>query len=251
MNTRVKTAGELKRMRRAGRVVAEVLEQLRRELKPGLTTRQLAESARRRMEELGAEAAFLGYDDFPDVICISVNDEIVHGVPGERQITSGDLVGLDFGASYQGMIADGAITVAVGKVSADQQRLLDGTQAALAAGVAQARAGNRVGDISHAIESVLRQHGLGVVEDLTGHGVGHEVHELPSIPNYGPAGHGMKLEAGMTLAIEPMATLGAAAIRYAADGKTITTTDGSAAAQFEHTVLVTAAAPEILTLPQL
>lgn len=236
-------------MRRAGQIVAAVLQHLRDNIKPGQATAELAAMAKTQLEELGGEAAFWGYEGFPDVICISVNEEIVHGVPGSRRIAAGDLVGLDFGARYQGMIADGAITVPVGDVSSDQLRLLKGTQEALKAGIAQARAGNRVGDISHAIEAALRNHDLGVVEDLTGHGVGHAVHEQPSIPNFGPAGHGMRLEAGMTLAIEPMASLGATAIGYAADGKTIVTADGSWAAQFEHTILVTSADPEILTLP--
>jgi methionyl aminopeptidase len=186
---------------------------------------------------------------FPATICISVNDEVVHGIPGERVIQEGDLVGLDFGVDYEGMLTDGAVTVvAGGKPTPAQRRLLDATRQALELGIAQVREGARIGDISHAIEQRLRRDKLGVIEELSGHGVGHKVHEDPVILNYGRAGTGMRLKAGMSVAVEPMATLGRRDIMVDSDGWTIKTVDGSLGAQFEHTVVVTENGYEIVTV---
>lgn len=236
-------------------MLAEVLRRLSKALAPGQTTGYLGEMAAQELKALGGEPAFLGYQPdrgtrpFPSTICISVNDEIVHGIPGERVIEHGDLVGLDFGVNFEGMITDGAVTVAAGGVkSGEHKRLLAATQQALEQGIAQVKAGARVGDISHAIEQRLRRDRLGVIEELSGHGVGHHVHEDPLILNYGRAGTGARLKAGMSIAIEPMATLGGSEIYLDTDGWTIRTTDGSMGVQFEHTVLVLEDGFEIVTL---
>lgn len=250
----VKTPDEVRRLRTSGGILAEVLRRLAAELEPGQTTGYLGDMAARELAALGGKSSLLGYridsqsSPFPSTICISVNDEIVHGIPGERVILAGDLVGFDFGVSFEGMMTDGAITVvAGGAANPAQQRLLAATQQALMRGISQVKAGARIGDISHAIEVRLRRDKLGVIEELSGHGVGHRVHEDPLILNYGRAGTGMRLKAGMSIAIEPMATLGGKDIFVEDDGWTIKTRDGSVSAQFEHTVLVTDDGVEILT----
>jgi methionyl aminopeptidase len=247
MMNQVKTPAEIVAIRESGRMLAHVLAYLAPLTVPGVTTGELNRLAAAELQRLGGKPAFLGYQDFPAVICISVNDELVHGIPGARVIAEGDIVGLDFGVNYGGMITDGAITVPVGKVSADARRLLKATSEALELGIARVQAGARIGDISSAIEARLRKDKLGVVEDLSGHGVGHMVHEDPLIVNFGRAGTGMRLKAGMTIAIEPMATLGTKEIMLLTDDWTISTADGSLGAQFEHTVLVTDTGYEILT----
>ncbi len=243
----VKTQTEIERIRVSGRMLADVLRYLTPLTQPGVTTKELDRLAAAELKRLGGEPAFLGFDGFPAVICISVNDEVVHGLPGLRRLVEGDIVGLDFGVNFEGMITDGAVTVAVGEVSLEARRLLQATQEALAAGIRRIRAGARIGDISQAIEGRLRADKLGVIEDLCGHGVGHAVHEDPLILNYGKAGTGMRLKAGMTLAIEPMATLGSHNVVLDADHWTIRTADGSLGAQFEHSVLVTETGVEVLT----
>lgn len=246
--TQAKTDQEISAMRVSGRMLMTVLDFLvHKQLKAGITTRQLATAAAQELAKLGGKPAFLGFEGYGDVICISVNEEVVHGIPGDLVINEGDIVGLDFGVNYNGMITDGAVTAGVGHLSTDAKRLLKGTEQALQKGIAMAKAGNRIGDISFAIESRLKADGLGVVEDLIGHGVGHSLHEEPGIPNYGRAGQGPLLIPGMTIAIEPMATLGGKAVSLDEDGWTVRTTDGSWAAQFEHTVLITDGDPEILT----
>jgi methionyl aminopeptidase len=254
MMNQVKTEAEIRRLRTSGGILAEVLRRLSAALEPGQTTGYLGDMAARELAALGGTAPFLHYrpdtqsTPFPSTICISVNDEIVHGIPGKRVIEAGDLVGLDFGVNFEGMITDGAVTVvAGGKPTPAHQRLLTATRQALDAGISQVRAGGRVGDISAAIERRLRRDKLGIVEELSGHGVGHYVHEDPLILNYGRAGKGYKLRAGMSIAIEPMATLGGRDIFVDDDGWTIRTRDGSFAAQFEHSVLVTEDGFEILT----
>jgi methionyl aminopeptidase len=247
MMNRVKTEIEIQRIRTSGHMLAEVLKFLQPRSQPGITTKELDRLAAEELKKLGGQPAFLGFNGFPAVICISVNNEIVHGIPGSRQLVEGDIVGLDFGVNYEGMITDGAITVPVGEVLAETRRLLDATQQALSAGIKRVRDGARIGDISHAIETRLRQDRLGVVEELCGHGVGHEVHEDPLVLNYGKSGTGMRLKSGMTIAIEPMATLGSHEIILEHDNWTISTADGSLGAQFEHTVLVTPTGFEILT----
>jgi len=243
----IKTAPEIAAMRTSGRLLATVLQVVAARLGPGVATTELDELAASEVQRLGGQAAFLGHHGFPKSICISVNEEVVHGIPGPRVIADGDVVGLDFGVRYDGLITDAATTVAVGAPRHDAQRLLVTTEQALQAGIDQARAGQRVGDISAAIERHLRSAGLGIIRELTGHGVGRSLWEEPTVPNYGQAGHGPLLKPGMTLAIEPMATLGRPAVRVLADGWTIVARDGSLAAQFEHTILITDGAAEILT----
>lgn len=244
-----KSADEIELMAKGGAMLGQTLQAVAAAVGPGVTPRQLSVIAGQTIEKLGGQAAFLGHHGFPDPICISVNEAIVHGIPGSTPLVDGDIVGLDFGVRYKGLITDGAITVAVGTPRKEAQQLLDVTQEALAAGIAQARPGNRVGDISAAIERVLRRHKLGIIEDLVGHGVGYDLWEEPNIPNHGKAHRGPLLAPGMTIAIEPMATLGTHEITMDADGWTIRTADNSLAAQFEHTVAITEGEPRILTQP--
>ncbi len=242
-----KTAAEIELMRTSGRMVAEVLELMRRRTAAGITTGELAALAAAEIKRLGGEAVLLGYEGFPSVICISVNDEVVHGIPGGRRLVTGDIVGYDLCVGYRGLICDAAITVPVGTVSAEVERLLAATQAALAAGIAAAKPGRHIDDISGAIEQRLRADHLGVVEALCGHGVGHDVHEDPEIPNFSTGRPGPRLEVGQTLALEPMVTLGRKDVYMAADHWTIKTLDASLAAQFEHTILITPQGAEVLT----
>ena len=244
----IKTPDEITAIRESGHMLAAVLKYLELKTVPGITTGELDRLAAAELKSLGGKPAFLGYEGFPAVICISVNEEVVHGIPGKRVLAAGDIVGLDFGVTYGGMITDGAITIPVGTVSSEATRLMTATREALNIGIAEVRVGARLGDIAHAIETRLRADKLGVIEDLSGHGVGHQVHEDPLVLNYGPAGRGMRLKAGMTIAIEPMATLGTHDIIQADDGWTILSADGSLGSQHEHTVLVLADGAEILTV---
>jgi methionyl aminopeptidase len=249
MFTKVKTDAEIEAMRTSGRMLATVLNYLRQEVKAGQTTKELADLAAAKLEELGGKPAFLGYQGFPDVICISVNDEVVHGIPSDTVLKNGDVVGMDFGVIVEGMITDGAITVIVGG-KADQKvmNLVRDTEAAMLAGIETLHNEVRVGDIGFAVEAVLNKGGYGIVRDLVGHGVGHKLHEEPNIPNYGRHGNGPTLRAGMTIAIEPMATLGGDDVVIANDQWAVQTRDGSLSAHFEHTVLITDDGYEILTL---
>lgn len=247
MFTKVKTATELTAMRESGRMLAAVLNTLKPQVVPGVTSRQLADSAAKELKVLGGEAPFYGYNGFPDVICISLNDEVVHGIPSNRVVNDGDIVSLDFGVKYRGMITDSAMSVIAGTAKPKHAELLDYTERSMLAGVEVLRDGVKTGDIGAAIEAVLNQKKYGIVRDLVGHGVGHELHEDPNIPNYGRAGQGQSLKAGMTIAIEPMATLGSERVYMARDGWTILTADGSWAAHFEHTILITDDGFEILT----
>jgi len=250
MQTQIKTAPEIKAMRISGGILASVLATLRDELEPGMTSKALAIRAAQEVKALGGKPAFLGYQGFPDVICISINEEIVHGIPSPfRIIKDGDLVGLDFGVVYDGMTTDGAITVIAGRPKQKGHiRLVDRTAEALRIGIDAVHDKVRTGDIGAAIEGYLKQYQYGIVRDLVGHGVGHHLHEDPNIPNYGRAGSGPWLEKGMTIAIEPMVTLGTDKIVQAEDGWTIRSADGSYAAHFEHTVLITEEGAEILTV---
>jgi methionyl aminopeptidase len=249
MQTRIKSTSEIVAMRESGLILAQVLRHLRAQVQPGVSTKQLAEEARKELAALGGEPVFLGYQGFPDVICISVNDEVVHGIPSpDKILKTGDIVGLDFGVKIRGMITDGAISVIAGKPRGNRdQKLLQGTLEALQAGVQSLHNGVRAGDIGAAVEAVLQGYGFGIVRDLVGHGVGHELHEDPNIPNYGRSNTGPWLQAGMTIAIEPMATLGADKVYMADDGWTILTYDGSRSAHFEQTVLITDDGAEELT----
>jgi len=248
----IRTEQEIAALREGGRMLATVLEAMRKECAPGRTPKQMSMLARKILAELGGEPAFLGYPGqwtpFPDVICISINDQVQHTIPTDTPFHEGDVVNFDFGVRYKGMITDGGITLCVAnKTTTDTERLLKGTEKALYEGLRVVRHGCHVGDISAAIERTLRKYRLGIVRELVGHGVGRELHEEPEIPNYGRAGAGPILKAGMTIAVEPITTLGSPLIKEEADGWTLRTLDGSWSAQFEHTVLVTTSGCEILT----
>jgi methionyl aminopeptidase len=250
MNTQVKTRTEILAMRESGKMLATILSDLIKSVEVGVSTKDIAILAARELKSLGAEAPFLGYQGFPDVICISLNDEIVHGIPRpDKVIREGDLVSLDFGVKWRGMITDSALTLIVGNPRDPQHRqLLSYTEASLQEGIAAVHDGVRTGDIAAAVERVLKKHDYGIIRDLVGHGVGHQLHEGPNIPNYGRANTGPWLKAGMTIAIEPMATLGTWKIKVDPDGWTVRSADGSMSAHFEHTVLITKEGAEVLTL---
>ena len=248
MYTRVKTPDEIKAMRESGRMLGTVLNVLVKETVVGITTKEIAQIAAKELKALGGKPAFLGYQGFRDVICISVNDAVVHGIPSEHYVLQkGDIVGLDFGVTYRGMITDAARSIIVGTAKLADQKLVQATSDALDAGIFAVKDGCKTGDIAAAVQTVLDRGNYGIVRDLVGHGVGHHVHEEPNVPNYGKAGTGDTLQAGMTIAIEPMATLGDWRVRQHRDGWTILTADGSRSAHFEDTVLVTQDGAEILT----
>lgn len=248
MYTRIKTADEIAAMRESGRMLATVLQLLSTKLAVGMTTKELAEIAQQEVQSLGGQPSFLGYQGFPDVLCVSVNEEVVHGIPrSDKVIAEGDIVSMDFGVTYKGMITDGAISVIAGKGSDADKKLVAVTEAAMYAGIAMLQNGVKTGTIGSAVEEVLDKAKYGIVRDLVGHGVGHELHEDPNIPNYGRANTGTALEAGMTIAIEPMATLGTEKVYLSDDDWTIITQDHSRAAHFEHTILITESGSEILT----
>ena len=249
MQTQVKNKTEIQSMRASGRILATVLNKVKQEVKAGVSTKQLALVATKELIALGGKPAFLGYQGFPDVICISINQEVVHGIPrSNRLIAEGDIVSLDFGVTYEGMITDGAISLIAGKaINPTHQQLVENTEKSLLAGIAKVHDGVRVGDISSAVESKLAAHNYGIVRDLVGHGVGHQLHEEPNIPNFGQAGTGPHLKQNMTIAIEPMATLGTHHVYIADDGWTVITEDNSWAAHFEHTILITQDGADILT----
>lgn len=247
-NLEPKTDEQIAAMRESGRMLATVLAKLRVETKAGLTPKDMSAIAKQELQRIGGEPAFLGFYGYPDIICISVNNQVQHSIPNEIPFKDGDVVNYDFGVKYKGMLTDSGITVCVGdKLTPETKRLLEGTERALYDGIRQVKAGARVGDISAAIERTLRKYKLGIVRELVGHGVGIELHEDPEIPNYGHAGKGPVLKTGMTIAIEPITTLGGHEIYQARDGWTLLTQDGSWSAQFEHTVLVTSKGCEILT----
>ncbi|HKU18319.1 MAG TPA: type I methionyl aminopeptidase [Candidatus Saccharimonadales bacterium] len=248
MVSAAKTDSEIAAMRESGRMLAAVLELMRTKCAAGMTPQEMSVLARGELDRLGGEPAFLGFYGYPDIICIAVNDQVQHAIPSARPFEAGDVVNFDFGVKYKGMVTDAGITVCIGgKTTPDTERLIKGTEKALADGLAVVHAGCHVGDISAVIERTLRKYRLGIVRELVGHGVGHELHEDPEIPNYGRAGTGPVLKAGQTIAVEPITTLGNPAIYEAKDGWTLLTVDGSQAAQFEHTVLVTSTGCEILT----
>ena len=240
---------EIDAIRAAARIVAKTIEMLRLEVRPGVTTAELDELAEAFIRDHGARPAFKGYRGFPASICPAINEEVVHGIPGARRLVEGDIVGLDVGVEKDGYYGDAAITVAVGAVSEQARRLLEVSREALARGVGQARAGNRVGDISHAIQSFVEDHGYSVVRSLVGHGIGREMHEEPQVPNFGPPERGPRLMAGQVLAIEPMVNAGGPDVVTRPDGWTVVTRDGSLSAHFEHTVAVGPEGPEILSVP--
>ncbi len=235
-------------MRKASRVVAQVLLKLESYVKAGMTTADVDKFAEAQIRARGAKPAFLGYRGYPATVCVSINDEIVHGIPSpKRVIKEGDIVSLDLGAVVEGFYGDAAITVAIGKVSADARRLMDVTRESLERAVSAVKAGARLGDVSWAVQQYAEGRGMGVVKEFTGHGIGRHMHEDPSIPNYGRPGSGPLLKAGMTLAIEPMLCLGDAGVIVKEDGWTAVSADGSLAAHYEHTVAVTEDGCEVLS----
>lgn len=248
MITKVKTEAEISAMRTSGKMLATVLDVLSNKLQAGMSSKDLSEIAKLELRGLGGQPSFLGYFGFPDVLCVSINDEVVHGIPNKnRIINNGDIVGMDFGVTYNSMVTDSAVTRIVGTVPQKTSDLVSTSQKSLMAGISVIKNGCNVGDISAAVQGVLDKGKYGIIRDLVGHGVGHELHEEPNIPNYGKKGSGEILQTGMTIAIEPMATLGGYEIKTDADGWTIRTKDGSLAAHFEHTVLITNDGVEILT----
>jgi methionyl aminopeptidase len=243
-----KSQGEIAKMAAAGRLVAETIAHVAEHLEPGVATGELDRIAEEHIRSHGGVPTSQGYRGYPRAICISPNDMVVHGIPGPYEVAEGDLITIDVGVTLDGYIADSAFTFPVGEVTDEAQRLLDAGREALAAGIAQARPGNRVGDISHAIQQHVEGHGFSVVRSLVGHGVGRSYHEDPHIPNFGQPGRGPLLSEGMTLAIEPMITAGRPDVYVQDDEWSISTEDGSLAAHFEHTVAITADGPQILTL---
>lgn len=245
----IKSPSELDAMRRVNRMTARVRDELAAMVRPGITTLDLGNAAFELIRKLGGTSAFYGYHGFPGQICVSVNEEVVHGIPGPRVIREGDVVSIDTGVTFGGFIGDTAVTVAAGEISAEKKKLLEVTQASLKAGISQAVAGKRLGDISHAIQEVVEAAGFSIVREFVGHGIGRNMHEDPQIPNFGKPGRGPLLKPGMTLAIEPMVNIGDRRVQVLDDEWTVVTCDGSASAHFEHTVAVGVTAPEILTLP--
>ena len=244
----VKNDSELQKMREAGKVTAAVLKLMTELVKPGISTWELDAAAEKTIRSFGATPLFLGYYGFPGSICASVNEEVVHGIPKkDRILKSGDIISIDTGARLDGFCSDAAITLGVGKVSHEAPRLMDVTKKSLYKAIGQVKPGNRLGDVEHAVETFAIANGMGVVRDYCGHGIGRNMHEEPSIPNFGRPGTGPLLEKGMVLAIEPMLTAGTYKVRELDDGWTVVTADGKYAAHFEHTVAVTAHGSEIFT----
>lgn len=249
---RIKTRREIEAMRTAGRHVAEILLELRERARPGVATCELDEHARRAIRKRGLKSSFLGYGPhglppYPAVLCVSVNDEVVHGIPGRRELKEGDVLSLDFGVSWEGYHGDSAVTVPVGTLTSEAERLVETTRQALDEGIGKMVAGHRLSDIGNAVQVRAESEGFSVVRQFVGHGIGREMHEPPQIPNYGPPGRGPRLKPGMVFAIEPMVTAGGPEVRLLEDGWTAVTVDGSLAAHFEHTILVTESGPEVLT----
>ena len=243
----IKSTHELKIMQKAGQISKAALLAAGDLVAPGVTTRQLDEAARRVIEKAGAKPAFLGYGGFPATICCSINDEVIHGIPGDRVIQEGDIVSIDTGAIYEGYYGDNAATFGAGKISEQAQKLIDVTRQSFYEGIKFARKGQRISDISHAIGAYCEARGYGVVREFVGHGIGTKMHEAPEIPNFGAPGHGPRLMPGMTLAIEPMINMGTWKVKVLPDGWTVKTLDGSLSAHYENTVLITEGEPIILT----
>jgi methionyl aminopeptidase len=244
-----KSAGEIEKMRHSGRIVREVLDHVRTLVKPGATTMDLERAAERKMKELGAKPAFKGYYDYPCVLCTSINEEIVHGIPSERRVLkAGDIVSVDCGVVVNGYYGDAAVTIPVdGSLAPETRKLLEVTETALYKGIEQAKIGNAVGDVGAAVQEFVEANGFSVVREFVGHGIGTKLHEEPQVPNFGSRGHGAPLKEGMVLAIEPMVNSGGPEARVLADKWTAVTADGSFSAHFEHCVAVTKDGPVILT----
>ena len=243
----LKQPDEIDKARASSRIVAEVLSVLREKVKPGVTTRELDQIAEGVTEKRGARPAFKGYRGYPHSLCASVNEEVVHGMPSSRILKEGDIIGLDFGVLYHGFYGDAAITLPVGRVSEEAVRLMRVTEESLCAAIDQAASGNRLGDISAAVQKTAESAGFSVVRDFVGHGIGRNMHEDPQIPNFGKKGRGIELRTGMILAIEPMVNAGRYGVKILPDGWTVITADGSLSAHFEHSVAITDNGPEILS----
>jgi len=248
MSIVIKSGQEIAAMREAGRIVATVLEVLKLRMRPGMRTEELDVIANREVERLGGIPSFKGYRGFPASLCVSVNDEIVHGIPGKRVLQEGDIVSLDFGAIVDGFQGDAAVTVGLGGISPQAEQLMETTRGALQAGIAAAYAGARLGDISAAIQHYAESMGYSVVREYTGHGIGRQMHEEPQIPNFGVPGQGPVLKKGMTLALEPMVNIGDWRTKVDDNHWTVFTNDGSLSAHFEHTIAITDGEPEVLTI---
>ena len=245
----LKTERELNLMRKSCQIVAKILDEMVAMAKPGVSTGEIDRFAESRCKDLKVLPAFKGYHGFPATVCISVNEEVVHGIPSNKRILkNGDIVGLDFGVIYEGWYGDSARTTGVGTISESAQKLIDATRESLVQGIAQCREGNRVFDIGHAVQNFVEPFGYSVVREFVGHGIGRALHEDPQVPNYGPKGKGLLLKAGMVLAIEPMINAGGREVKVLEDGWTAITLDRSLSAHFEHTVAITPNGPEILTV---
>jgi methionyl aminopeptidase len=243
----LKSPGEIEQLRVSNQIVAEVLEKLKEILQPGMTTGDLDRYAEEMALKKGARPAFKGYMGYPSSLCVSVNSEVVHGIPSDRVLKDGDIVSLDFGSYYDGYYGDAAVTLPVGEVSQDAKKLMAVTQEALYRGISEARTNNRLGDISAAVQQHVEEAGFSVVRDFVGHGIGRNLHEDPQIPNFGIAGRGIMLKAGMVFAIEPMVNEGTYHVKVMKDGWTVVTSDGKLSAHFEHTVAITEDGPDILS----
>ncbi|NUN93139.1 MAG: type I methionyl aminopeptidase [Verrucomicrobiae bacterium] len=244
----IRTPEEIDGIRRSCALAANLLDALARWIEPGRTIREIDRRAGEMIRARGAKSPFLGYKNFPGHICVSVNEEVVHGTPRDARVQYGDLVSLDLGVVFEGWVGDTATTVALGEVSPEARRLMEVAEESLYFAIDKARAGARLSDVSHAVESYVTRHGFSVVREFVGHGIGRSLHEEPQIPNFGRPGQGPRLKAGMILAIEPMVNLGRPGVRILRDGWTAVTEDGKPSAHFEHTVLVTDQGPEILTV---
>jgi methionyl aminopeptidase len=249
MPIELKGPEEIALMRQAGRADAEVLAILRQEIRPGLVLKKLDDIVRQEFARRKVIATFLDYQGYPARVCVSLNDEVVHGIPDRRVLQEGDIVSIDLGATYKGFVGDAAITVAVGRISPEAERLVRVTEEALWQGIKAAKAGARLGQISAAIQTHAEGNGFSVVREYVGHGVGRSMHEEPQVPNFGPPDRGPLLQKGMTLALEPMVTAGNWQTKKDSDGWTVRTADGSLAAHFEHTIVITEGEAEVLTLP--
>lgn len=244
----LKSDFEIDIMRKAGQIVAEALLKIEEAIRPGITTKELDRIAEEYIISCGARPSFKGYHGFPATICSSVNEEVVHGIPGERVLKEGDIISVDCGAFYQGFHGDAARTFPVGKVTPEAQRLIDVTRDSFFEGIKYAKVGNRLGDISSAIQEYVEKNNFSVVRDYVGHGIGREMHEEPAVPNYGKKGRGMRLSKGLVLAIEPMVNMGTFAVKELNDGWTVVTYDGMLSAHYENTVAILENGPEILTI---
>jgi len=243
----LKSKSEIEKMAFACRIVAEVLQMLVRAVHPGLTTLQLDVIAERNIRVRGGVPAFKGYRGFPNTLCVSLNEQVVHGIPSKRRLRAGDIIGLDLGAKWEGYYGDAAVTIPVGQIPLETERLLTTAQEALYMGIKEVSPGKHLSDISHAIQRYAETRGYNVVRAFVGHGIGTALHEEPQVPNFGPPGRGPRLKTGMVLAIEPMVNIGDADVEILDDGWTVVTADGQLSAHFEHTVAITDEGPQILT----